>query len=56
MTLPRYQTWPLGGRHGNFQINSFCNLCRFLPRQMLACLRAVAHVCAKAGLFFEVLI
>lgn len=44
-----------GLSHGNFQDKSFLHLCRFLPRQMLACLRAFSLASAKAGLLFEVM-
>ncbi len=37
--------------HGNFQINSFCNLCRIAQRQMLACLRAFSIVREGRSIF-----
>lgn len=55
MIVSSHQTWLHGGCHGNPPFKSFPILCRFLPRQMLACLRAFTPVNAKTGLFFEVL-
>ena len=42
------------GCHGKSISRFFPDLCRYLPRQMLACLCALKSVSAKADLFYEV--
>lgn len=55
MTVPPHKARQQCGCHRKSLSRFFPDLCRFLPRQMLACLRAFALVSAKAGLFYEVI-
>ena len=55
MSVPPHQTRQQCGCHRKSHKRFFPYLCRHLPRQMLACLRALAPVGAKTGLFYEVL-
>ncbi len=55
MSVLPHQARPQCGCHRKSLTHFFPDLCRFLPRQMLACLRAFALVSAKTGLFYEVI-
>ena len=55
MIATPHQTRQQCGCHGNLTTKSFPFVCRFLPRQMLACLCALKSVSAKAGPTFEVM-
>lgn len=53
MIVTSHQAWSHSGCHEKLSFKSFPILCRFTPRQMLACLCALKSVSVKTGLLFE---